>query len=267
MEPKAVTEDMRAEHEDLDSLVGPLSPEQWALPTPSPGWTIAHQIAHLTYFDRTAAQAISDPEGFTAHRDELVDSVLSGEIDADSFTLGELLELSPADLLSAWREGREELIRAAEGLGAGDRVEWYGPSMGAASFLTARLMETWAHGQDIADALEVERVPTDRLTHIARLGIITRGWSYSVRGAEVPATPVSVELRLPGGEVLKGGNPEASDRIAGPAEHFCLVVTQRRHVEDTDLEVVGTAAREWMEVAQAFAGGATDGPPPGGWSA
>lgn len=41
--------------------------------------------------------------------------------------------------------------------------------MSAVSSVTARLMETWAHGQDIADVLGVDRQPTARLRHIAHL--------------------------------------------------------------------------------------------------
>jgi uncharacterized protein (TIGR03084 family) len=136
--------------------------------------------------------------------------------------------------------------------------------MGATSFLTARLMETWAHGQDVVDALGADRESSDRLAHIARLGFITRGWSYANRGLEPPATAVRVELTLPSGQVLELGEPDAPEVVRGSAEDLCLVVTQRRHVDDTALEVEGAAAREWMELAQAFAGGATGGPPPGG---
>jgi uncharacterized protein (TIGR03084 family) len=261
MEPSDVLRDLREEHEALDGVVADLPAQRWTSPTPSAGWTVAHQIAHLTYFDRAAAQAIAEPEAFAEARDELVRAVLEDGTDPDEHTLGGLLGLEPAALLTAWREGRASLLEAGAGLSAVDRVEWYGPSMGAASFLTARLMETWAHGQDIVDALEAHREPTDRLAHVARLGFITRGWSYANRGRTAPEAPVRVELTLPGGTTIDHGPADAGDRIVGAAEDFCLVVTQRRHVEDTGLAVEGDAAREWMELAQAFAGGATDGPP------
>jgi uncharacterized protein (TIGR03084 family) len=73
---------------------------------------------------------------------------------------------------------------------------------------------------------------------------------------------VRVELAAPSGAVWAWGDADSSERITGPAEDFCLVVTQRRHVDDTALVVEGTVAREWMEIAQAFAGGATNGPAP-----
>ena len=58
----------------------------------------------------------------------------------------------------------------------------------------------------------------------------------------------------------RGATPTLDDSVTGPAEDFCLVVTQRRHVDDTRLAVRGPLAREWMECAQAFAGPATSGP-------
>ena len=177
MDPTVVLNDLRAEHEALDILVAPLGAADWSSLTPSPNWTVAHEIAHLTYFDRTATLAIVEPAAFAAVRDALFDAVLVKGIHPDAFTLDDLMELTPEELLEAWRTARAELLAAGDGLGAGDRVEWYGPSMSAASFLTARLMETWAHGQDIADALGSERESSDRLAHIARLGLITRNWS------------------------------------------------------------------------------------------
>ncbi len=133
--------------------------------------------------------------------------------------------------------------------------------MGAKSFLTARLMECWAHGQDVADALGLERSPSERLAHICRLGFITRRWSYVNRGEEMPDVAVRVELEAPGGATWTFGEDDAAETITGPAADFCLVVTQRRHLDDTNLVVDGDAAREWMSKAQIFAGPPTDGPP------
>jgi uncharacterized protein (TIGR03084 family) len=251
-----VAADLRAEQEALDTIIGELPDEQWHVETPSAGWTVADQIGHLTYFDGAAATAITDPEAFTASVRQLMTSNDGGA----ALTLHR--HLSPADLLATWRENRRRLGDAAASLTDGLRIAWYGPSMGAKSFLTARLMECWAHGQDVVDALAIERTPTDRLRHVAQLGFITRGWSYVNRGMEVPAGVVRVELTGPSGEVWRFGPDDATDVVTGPALDFCLVVTQRRHVDDTALRVSGDAARDWLEKAQAFAGGPTDGPRP-----
>jgi uncharacterized protein (TIGR03084 family) len=228
-------------------------------PTPSPGWSVADQLAHLAYFDRNAALAIEQPEEFVGTITALLEAASASSDGMDRFTLDAYRNLPAAELLAQWRQGREELRRAAATLTDEDRVQWYGPSMSARSFLTARLMEVWAHGDDICAALHIERPPTDRIRHVAQLGVITRAWSYLNRGLEPPETEVSVTLTAPSGEVWAWGAAAADSTISGPAVDFCLVVTQRRNLADTRLAVVGDAAQEWMQLAQAFAGPPTDG--------
>jgi uncharacterized protein (TIGR03084 family) len=255
-----LTNDLESEQAALDAIVEVLDTEQWALASPSPGWTVADQIGHLSYFDRTAATAIEDPEEFARRRDELFTAAVGDPGALDELTLTTTRAMDPAELIAHWRGGRLLLATAARALDDTTRVEWYGPSMSARSFLTARLMETWAHGQDVVDAVGAHRPATDRLFHIAQMGVITRGWSYANRGEEAPSDEVFVELVGPSGAVRTWGDPDAACSITGAVEDFCRVVTQRRHVDDTDLAVVGDAARSWMLRAQAFAGAPTDGP-------
>ncbi len=254
--------DLRAEHDALDVVVAALDDEQWATPTPSPGWTVFDQIAHLTYFDDTATTAITDPEAFTAGNEALFATLADGTASIDEQTLGWSRDLDPSGLLARWRQNRARLLDAAATLDEDTRVVWYGPSMGARSFLIARLMETWAHGQDVVDAAGAERPPTDRLRHIALLGVMTRKWSYRNRGLDVPDGSVRVALTAPSGATWTWNDDATDGAVTGPAEDFCLVVTQRRHVDDTALVADGPLARDWMEKAQAFAGGPTDGPAP-----
>jgi len=261
MDVAAVTADLIAEQDDLDTVVAPLTDDAWALATPSPGWSVADQIGHLTYFDRTAALAIVDPDAFIEHRDQLI-GLFDDPSAVEDLTLGEFRAMHPAELLAAWREGRSALAEASAPLTDDRRIEWYGPSMSSKSFLTARLMEAWAHGQDIVDTVGGTRVATDRLRHIAQLGVITRGWSYANRGLERPAGEVSVSLTAPSGDTWTWEHADEVGRVTGPAEDFCLVVTQRRHLDDTRLVASDGPARDWMLRAQAFAGDATDGPAP-----
>jgi uncharacterized protein (TIGR03084 family) len=254
-----VRTDLVAEQESLDALVAPITDPQWHLATPSPGWDVADQIGHLTFFDGTAAVAITDPEAFRTSVDELFRGVAATGL--DEFTLGDARAMTPRELLDAWRSNRGALATAARSLRDDDRVEWYGPSMGAKSFLTARLMETWAHGTDVADALGTKLPATDRLRHFTQLGFITRKWSYTVRGEQPPDGTVRLEVTSPTGELWTWGVEGAEDTVRGPAEDFCLVVTQRRHLEDTSL-VAGELGRHWLLRAQAFAGGPSEGPRP-----
>jgi len=259
MDVSDVLDDLLAEQQALDDIVAGLPNEAWGLATPSPGWTVADQIGHLTYFDRTAALAIDDPTAFQDSMTALLQSGASNA-SADDVTLAQYRAMAPEELLSAWRANRAALAAAGATLADDTRVAWYGPSMGSKSFLTARLMEAWAHGQDIVDTVGATRRSTDRLRHIAQLGFITRGWTYMNRGLDVPPTPVRVELTSPSGETWAFGPDDATESIVGPALDFCLVTTQRRHVDDTDLVVTGESARDWMEKAQLFAGPASDGP-------
>lgn len=258
-----VRDDLVTEQDELDSIVADFNVDQWRTATASERWTVADQIAHLTYFDESASWAITDEGRFRRSLADLA-PVLSGDggDDAiDDITMGRYRSMEPDELLDTWRTNRRHLADAAAGLDEDARVIWYGPSMGAKSFLTARLMECWAHGQHVVDAVGVDRAPTDRLQHIAQLGFITRRWTYANRGLDDPTTPVRVELTAPSGAIWSFGPDDADQSIVGPALDFCLVVTQCRHVDATDLAVSGADAREWMTMAQAFAGAATTGPP------
>jgi uncharacterized protein (TIGR03084 family) len=260
----AVRDDLIAEQASLDDVVADLDGDAFGRATPSPGWTVADQLAHLACVDGMAALAIVDVDRFAALRAAFLDSVAAGPEAADRFTRDADRDREPVALLAFWRAERAAFATAAATLGGTDRVPWLGPSMSARSFLSARLMETWAHGQDIVDAVGTSRAASDRLRHVALLGVLTRGWSYHNRGLDVPAQPVVVVLDAPSGDRWTFGDPGAADRVEGSAEDFCLVVTQRRHVDDTELETVGDAARDWLVRAQAFAGPPTAGPPPGG---
>ena len=255
-------QDLLDEQASLDEVVASLDEGDWDRPTPSPRWSVTDQIGHLHYFDCAAALAIRDPEAFSAESKRLMEASLVSETSGDDFTLGDFRLLSPADRLERWRQGRAELAAAASTLGERDRVSWYGPSMGAKSFVTARLMEAWAHGTDVCDTVGAHREPTHRLRHVAQLGYITRGWSYVNRGLTPPEGDVRVELTAPAGDLWDWGDADAAgeDAVTGPALDFCLVVTQRRHVSDTALEIRGERAREWLTMAQAFAGPPTSGP-------
>jgi uncharacterized protein (TIGR03084 family) len=251
--------DLTAETRVLEDLLVPLNAADWQRPTPSPGWTIHDQVSHLAYFDETATLAATDPGRFRAE---------AAGVDALSPSFPDEIaaryrKLSAAVLLSWFLGARTAYVATLRGLDPRDRLPWYGPEMSAASSVTARLMETWAHGQDVADALGVVREPTSRLRHVAHLGVRTFGFSFQLNGRSVPVTPVRVELAAPDAGTWTWGPAGAPDRVTGPALDFCLVVTQRRNLADTALRVTGPVAMEWMSLAQAFAGAPGPGREPG----
>lgn len=242
-------DDLAAEHADVDALTADVDLSR---DTPAAGWTIGDTVAHLWFFDREATTALVNPDEFAAILDQAINS-------PDAYmarTLNEGKELG-GELPAVWRRTRSDLLAALRATPPTTKVPWFGPPMSPASFATARLMEYWAHGQDIADALGVARQPTDRLRHICHLGVRTRGFSYVIHGMTAPEADVYVELTGPGGDTWTWGDAQSADRVVGTALDFCLVVTQRRLAADTELTVSGPVATEWMSIAQAFAGGPT----------
>jgi uncharacterized protein (TIGR03084 family) len=246
----ALTADLAAESAELYEVLSVLAEPQWGLDTPAQGWTVRDQVTHLAYFDGTAVQAATDPEGFRADAAE----VMAGGMDFPDRIAAEHRGLSGAEAFGWLQRARRGYLDTFAGLDPGAKLPWYGPPMSAASSVTARLMETWAHGQDVVDAIGATRQPTDRLRHIAHLGVRTLGWSFRVHGQLEPNMPVRVELDAPGGGRWTWGPKEAMDRVTGSAEDFCLLVTQRRHRDQTALVAQGAVADAWLDVAQAFAG-------------
>ena len=247
---RSLIADLEAEHASLDTVVAPLSDAEWSTLTPADGWTVRDSILHLALTDEVAALAAGDPVAFDAYREHR----RTGENPFDTHR-----NLPSDQVLDLWRINRTRLLAALRSSDARARITWFGPPMSAMSHATARLMETWAHGQDVVDALARMREPTARLRHIAHLGVRTRAYSYQQHGLTPPSTDVHVALAAPADSDWTWGEPNAPDQVTGPAMDFCLVVVQRRHLDDTDLQVSGPHAREWLLIAQAFAGTAGAG--------
>jgi uncharacterized protein (TIGR03084 family) len=126
--------------------------------------------------------------------------------------------------------------------------------MSVPSFFTARLMETWAHGHDVCVATDRPPIVSDRLRHVAHIGYSARPFSLLINRLPADDRPIRLELTGPGGQTWTWGPQDADDRVTGDAYDFCLVVTQRRLPNESDLVVTGESARRWVDVAQAFAG-------------
>jgi uncharacterized protein (TIGR03084 family) len=255
-----VLADLQAEGDQLERLVAPLDEAGWRTPTPAAGWTVAHQVAHLAWTDEAAVAAATDKEAWDA-------LVLEALGDPEGFADAEAqrgAEAACAEVLERWQRSRAALTTALRGLPEDTKLPWYGPPMSATSMATARFMETWAHGRDVADALGVELPAADRVRHVVHIGVRTRDFSFASRGLAPPAEDFHVRLTLPGGEVLSHGDPSAPQSVSGSAYDFALLVTQRVHRDDTDLQAVGADADRWLDVAQAFAGPSGEGRAPRG---
>ncbi len=259
---KEISKDLADEYNELDAMVVDLSEKEWLTETPFFGWTIKDEIHHLAFFDNTGNIAAKDRAMFQKEFENFLKQLKPGDSIFEAVNnIGRKKPLE--EILPFWRTNRNELVQSLEAMDPKARLPWYGPDMSARSFATARLMETWAHGQDVADTLKLKRTPTNRLKNIAHIGVTTFGWSFINRNLEVPSTPVHVELISPSGKLWTWGPEETDSLVKGTAEDFCLVVAQRRNVADTKLQVEGNSAEKWIPIAQAFAGPPEDGPRPG----
>ena len=245
----AICDDLAAEHAALDAIVADIDEATWSAGTPAEGWDVKDTIVHLIQADMAASLAVTDADGFQTAKSEMMSGGGAG-LDFFATAAGK----TGAEVLELWRSERTKMLDAFRSRGPKDRIPWFGPDMSTLSFATARLMETWSHGQDVADTVGVAWPATERLRHVCHIGVTTRGWSYMVRGRDIPTEPVHVALTAPSGEVWTWGSDDAADKITGSAEEFCLVATQRRKPADTSLQTEGPLAAEWLSIAQAFAG-------------
>jgi len=253
-----VLADLATEGGRLDALVADLDEPGWRTPTPAEGWDVATQVAHLAWTDEAALLAATDRAGWDALVAEAAADP-EGYVDRTALDGG---AVAPAELLDRWRTARESLASALRAHPAGERMPWFGPPMSATSMATARFMETWAHGYDVHAALGVEPEASDRIRHVAHLGVRTRDFAFEVRGLEAPAEEFRVELTAPSGDLWAWG-PEAADQsVRGSALDFCRLVTQRLHRDDTDLVARGRDATAWLGIAQCFAGPPGEGRAP-----
>jgi uncharacterized protein (TIGR03084 family) len=254
-----VFKDLTAERDEIDDIVAGLDARQWQLDTPAPGWTIAHQIAHVSFVFRIAGLAASDPETFEAVT-AAAKSDFSGAVNA---ALNDYLPSEPADLLARWRTETTDAIKALEAVPAGEVVPWLVRPLPPAILACAGMMELFAHGQDIADTLEIRRERTDRLKHLVGFAILTWEFGYQSRDLTPPDVEFRYEITAPSGELWEFGPADGEQKITGPAEDLCLLVSRRRHRDDLALSATGAEANEWLNIAQAYRGPAGPGRTPG----
>jgi uncharacterized protein (TIGR03084 family) len=251
-------DDFREESQALFDLLADLDSGSFTCTTAFKDWTVNDVIRHLHVWNVAADLSLTDESEFARLLDQV--SVADG---LREFELNWLGGMVGTELLETWRDffiGMSERFVSAD---PKRRVKWAGPDMSVRSSITARLMETWAHGQEVYDALGVVRTNTDRIKNIAVLGINTYGWTYQCRGLTPPENPPFVRLTAPSGEIWTWNEEDDGNCIAGSAEGFCQTVTQVRNVADTDLVTVGDVATQWMSMAQCFAGPPETPPPPG----
>jgi uncharacterized protein (TIGR03084 family) len=249
-------QDFLDESKALAALLAPLADADFATATQFKGWTIDNILRHLHVWNIAADLSLTDETDFSEFIAKMIAGVRGGRL--PDFETAYLDGLSGQALLTAWIARAETTAAHFAAADPKARLKWVGPEMSALSSVTARLMETWAHAQAIYDVLGVERVDTDRIGNIVRLGVNTWGWTWKNRRMEPPGQMPRLRLTAPSGAIWEYG--EGEDLIEGSATEFCQVVTQCRNIADTSLAVRGKVAQQWMAVAQCFAGPPQDPP-------
>ncbi|MDV6284547.1 TIGR03084 family metal-binding protein [Rhodococcus jostii] len=244
----ALLADLEQESSSLDSILTSLEPREWTRLTPAPGWTVAHQVAHLAWTDAALVSALRTPEAF---------SPLAAQVAANPQTVDRAAtdgaNEAPPLLLTRWRDGRAAVRSAILTCPPGQRIPWFGPPMGAATAISARVMETFGHGQDIRDTFATKPVGSERLHHIAHLAVAARDFAFRNHDLPVPTAPFRVELEYDGLR-WESGPVDADERVAGSTLDFALLATRRRHRADCALSANGTVADQWLAIMQAYAG-------------
>ncbi len=254
-------QDFLDESRALHALIVPLDAKAMRQPSLFKGWTFDEIIRHLHFWNAAAGMSLRDADSFAAMRKGMIPELARGNL--RDFESRALHGLAGPDLVATWIAEAETVAADFTAADPKARLPWVGPEMSARSSITARLMESWAHGQAIWDALGQERIDSDRIANIVHIGLNTFGWTYRNRRLPVPDAMPFIDLVLPSGASLTHGDPQSVERISGAAQEFCQVVTQTRHIADTQLQVTGPVAAQWMAMAQCFAGGPVDPPAPG----
>lgn len=238
--------DIAAETKALTAVVEGLTEDQWRSPTVVEGWDSHETILHLAATDWLCHLTLVDPQSFVDVRTQLS----KGETSVHKTVGHEVRAFQGRELWEWFLKGRNTMTDALRDTDPKKRITWLGPDIGARSLATSRLLETWTHSHDLADSFEVEYPRTDRLRHIAHIGVVTREFSYINRGLTPPDQPIRVELLSPNGELWTWGPEDAADKVMASAYEFCKVITRRVPIADSSVKTQGAPAKKWMEIAQ-----------------
>lgn len=254
--------DFLEESRCLDLLVEPLDTAGLQLVTQFMDWTIEDIIGHLHLFNHAAKLALADRNLFKDFFAPMATDLNQGK-SLLSVQNKWLDGTGGRELLNMWREGYEAAAQEYATADPKQRIAWAGPDMSARSSITARQMETWAHGQAAFDILGVAREDKDRIKNIVHLGINTYGWTFKNRNLPTPDPAPHIRLKAPSGTIWQWNEEQNDNRVEGSAVEFCQIVTQTRNVADTNIEATGNTATRWMAMAQCFAGPPVEGPKKG----
>ncbi len=231
-----VVADLRAECEALDAVLAMLCEDDWRKETPAVGWDTRDTVGHLAdtndiMFESVTGGARSLMTDVAEAMDRAGQPRLAGNTpeSVDLFTAWQVERVrqkSWQDVYAWWRSSCARVAETLEALEPAGRYPW-GPNMVSPMSLgSARLMETWAHSLDLHAAAGVDYADTDRIRHIAFLGLRALPYAFQLEGLDVPG-PIRVELISPSGELWNLGPDDAPTVISGAASDWCRLVARR----------------------------------------
>ncbi|MDQ1404329.1 MAG: hypothetical protein QOG03_2645 [Actinomycetota bacterium] len=246
---RSILDDFEAEQTDLRDLLLTLAEDEWLTPTPAEGWDVRDTVSHLADTEEIAHDTATGGPRQLNTEAAAFDS-------GDAFTLSGVekgRDLAGPDVLDWWWQAAAKNRAALGGLDTSARVPW-GLGMGWRAFVTARLMEHWAHGLDIHSATGRPAVDTDRLRHVAWIGINALPYAYGVVGVTPPAgRTLRFDLVGPNGDTWSIGPADATDTVSGPAGEWCRLAVQRiARDEAPNLRAEGPLADLALSSARAF---------------
>lgn len=254
---REILSDLVAEQQALDQFLQGIRERDWKRKTSAPGWSIIDTVSHLAYVETFAATAISEGQAFVdaANVQDINEWTARGVREGRGKRYQEVIEW--------WRNGRASVVDALSRLSATERIPWVVNRMSAKAFATLRLMETWAHGLDIKDAMadriiepeEGEDDPladTLRLRHVAWLAHRMLPYAFKEAGEEFPASGIRIELMGPKYARWIYGPLDTENVIKGTAGEWCRVAVRRLDVAATELKAIGNEAEIALRVVRAY---------------
>lgn len=245
---EAIVAALDEQQAELDGLLASVDEGGWAKPSRCPGWSVADVVLHLAQTSELAAAGgdASFVERFMPADARTVDEGAEQAVVAERGA-------PAAQLLERWRAAAIAQRNLLAGSDPARRLPWVVGDLPARTLATTRLSEMWIHTGDIADALGVTLVPTDRLWHIARLAWRTLPYAFARAGTGLGG-PVAVELSAPSGATWSfGADDQPLTIVRGPSVEFCLVAARRLDPVETSLTAAGPDAGQVLALLRTYA--------------
>jgi uncharacterized protein (TIGR03084 family) len=256
-----VIADLREETAVLDKVLATLDEAGWHKETPAVGWDTHDTIAHLA--DTNETMYVSVTGGARDLMSEALEAVreAGGNFDVsdpravDAYTARQVergRKMTWQDVYGWWQSSCAQLYEMLEALDAKGRYRWGANMISPLSLGSARMMETWAHSLDVHATAGVEYVDTDRIRHVAFLGLRAMPNAFMLEKLDPPGA-IRVELTAPSGALWAMGPDDAPTVVRGRASDWCRLVARRdRDGSAQRLQADGPDAENVIKHARAF---------------